>query len=121
MLKTKSKSESIFDHLRVLEFSDGEARRDYNLTNIYKADDSAIEIFTAEIMPGRCAWGYNIFGKDGGSAFRFPSLEYGYCRSERDAKLYILGLLLANASMFSNYAKEAIGVAIRNIQQLNLF
>ena len=86
---TKQKSESVFDHLRVLEFSDGEARQDFNKTVVYADTDNTVEIFTAEIKPGKWAWGYNFYTKNGRNEFRFPSLEYGYCRSERDAKLIV--------------------------------
>lgn len=114
-------SESIFDHLRVLDFQEGEARHYYNQTNVYRDSDNSIEIFTAEIKPGKWAWGYNIFPKNRRNAYRFPTLEYGYCRSERDAKLYILGLLLANGSMFTRDAVAAIGNMIKELQQLSLF
>lgn len=114
-------SESIFDHLRVLDFQDGEARHSYNQTKVYCDSDNSIEIFTAEIKPGKWAWGYNIFPTNRRNAYRFPSLEYGYCRSERDAKLYILGLLLANGSMFTRDAVAAIGNMIKELQQLSLF
>ena len=120
-MTTKQKSESVFDHLRVLEFSDGEARQDFNKTEVYADTDNTVEIFTAEIKPGKWAWGYNFYTKNGRNEFRFPSLEYGYCRSERDAKLYILGLLLANGSMFTRDAVAAIGNMIKELQQLSLF
>lgn len=117
----KQKSESVFDHLRVLEFSDGEARQDFNKTVVYADTDSTVEIFTAEIKPGKWAWGYNFYTKTGKNEHRFPSLEYGYCRSERDAKLYILGLLLANGSLFTGDALLAIGNTVKQLQQLSLF
>lgn len=118
---TKQKSESVFDHLRVLEYSDGEARQDFNKSVVYAASDNIVEIFTAEIKPGKWAWGYNFYTKTGKNEFRFPSLEYGYCRSERDAKLYILGLLLANGSLFTGDTLLAIGNTVKELQQLSLF
>ena len=127
-MTTKQKSESVFDHLRVLEFSDGEARQDFNKTVVYADTDNTVEIFTAEIKPGKWAWGYNFYTKNGRNEFRFPSLEYGYCRSERDAKLYILGLLLANlglllanGSLFTGDTLLAIGNTVKELQQLSLF
>ena len=117
----KQKSKSVFDHLRVLEFSDGEARQDFNKTVVYADTDNTVEIFTAEIKPGKWAWGYNFYTKTGKNEHRFPSLEYGYCRSERDAKLYILGLLLANGSLFTGDTLLAIGNTVKGLQQLSLF
>lgn len=114
-------TESIFSHLRVLDFQEGEARHSYNRTNVYCDSDNSIEIFTAEIKPGKWAWGYNFYTKNGRHLFRVPLLEYGYCRSERDAKLYILGLLLANGTMFTRDAVAAIGNMIKDLQQLSLF
>ena len=73
-MTTKQKSESVFDHLRVLEFSDGEARQDFNKTEVYADTDNTVEIFTAEIKPGKWAWGCDSYNKDVRYAFRFPSL-----------------------------------------------
>lgn len=121
MTTARNKNSSVFEHLRVLEFEDGECRHNYNQTKVFADNENSIEIFTAEIKPGKWAWGYNLFPTNGRNASRFPSLEYGYCRSERDAKLYILGMLLANGKMFNQDAREAIGKAVRDLQQLNLF
>lgn len=116
-----SPTKGIFDHLRVLEFGEGEARQDFNKTSVFADSDSTIEVYTAEIKPGKWAWGYNVYDKNGRNSCRFPSLEYGYCRSERDAKLFILGVLLANGHVLSQDAVLAIGHTIKNLQQLSLF
>lgn len=121
MTTARNQNSSVFEHLRVLEFEDGECRHNYNQTKVFSDNENSIEIFTAEIKPGKWAWGYNLFPTNGRNASRFPSLECGYCRSERDAKLYILGMLLANGKMFNQDAREAIGKAVRDLQQLNLF
>ena len=116
-----SPTKGIFDHLRVLVFGEGEARQDFNKTSVFADSDSTIEVYTAEIKPGKWAWGYNVYDKNGRNSCRFPSLEYGYCRSERDAKLFILGVLLANGHVLSQDAVHAIGHTIKNLLQLSLF
>lgn len=121
MTTIQQQSGSIFEHLRVLEFEEGERRHEFVQTNIFCDYPCSIAIFTAEIKPGKWAWGYNVFTKDCKNLYLNPSLEYGHCRSERDAKLYVLGFLLANGSIFTQDAREAIGSAIRNLQQLSLF
>jgi len=121
MTTQANQCKGIFDHLRVLEFGEGEARTGFSQSSIYIASDTSIEIFTAEIKPGRWAWGYNTYDKHGKNSYRIPSLEYGYCRSERDAKLFILGVLLANGHVFVKDALVAIGNEIKKLQQLSLF
>ncbi len=114
-------TKSIFEHLRVLEFSHGECRQGYHQEKVFGDGGESVEIYTAEIEPGRWAWGYNVYFSNERNAHRFPNLEYGYCRSERDAKLFILGVLLVNGRMFTQTAREAIGNAITELQQLKLF
>lgn len=97
-----------FKDLLVPEFKDTPPQKEYKTVDVFFDSSEAIRITLAEPYMGKWALGYSLYFKDGRSACRLPSLEYGYFNSEREAILYFTGMITENANFFSSAAIDAV-------------
>lgn len=110
-----------FKHLLVPDFKESCPVNDFRKIEVFFDSAEVITINVAEPVRGKWALGYALYFRDGRSAYRLPSLEYGFFRSERDAVLYFTGQLLENESLFSEGACEAVKKLRDQQQQASIF
>ena len=113
----KEEFKNPYDRLLVRDDTDTPPSRKYVGETLWSGTTEKIEILLENFGNGRWAAGYQIVFGDGRSATRLPSLEYGYCRSERDCKLWFLGLCLEFRKTFSDDAVAAIKAKIMDLAQ----
>lgn len=111
-----------FEHLRHHGVPDSDfIRNNYTTITVYDDRNEIINILVANAGNGRFAFGYNIYFLNGRHADRLPSLEFGYCDSEKNAILYFLGYISKYASMFSDNAIHEVNRLIGKYSQQSLF
>ena len=110
-----------YEHLLVRNYyTDGGDMRDYNSLRVYNDRTESVIVLTAEVA-GKWAVGYQLLFANGRHAERLPNLEYGYCRSEREALLWFLGYCKMWKQYFTADTMQAIEHKMHDLAQSSLF
>jgi hypothetical protein len=92
--------ENQYRNLLVEDYCDAADLVDYKVSHITNDSREIIEVLYAEYEPGKYAAGYRVYWANKRISFRLPNPSNGYFRSERDAKLYILGFMMVYSAWF---------------------
>lgn len=110
-----------YEHLRHQENIWPCTAQHYEHVKVADFSPEHIDMYTAEIDPGKFSYGYMIGFKDGRQASKMPGDLSGWFSSRKDAELYFLGYIIRYKEYFSDEAIRAVKKLIVERIQINLF
>lgn len=110
-----------YEHLRMQGFDDDTERNEFRVQRVYRSGVENIDVFTADVAPGRVALGYNIWFANGRNVMRKPMAEAGVFRTDSDALLWFLGYITAHGKYFTADALAEVRRQSLKLEQGSLF
>lgn len=110
-----------YENLRHEEYPDAQPCREFNILTISDCRVEVAKILTAEAEPGKWVAGYQFYWADGRQSYEAPSLQRGWFDSEREARLFILGMYKLYLHLFMPETAKAVRAYEKEYSQNTLF
>ncbi len=120
MEETKKQNKNEFESLRMLGTGETGIKSSRTET-IYSSTEEAIMLTFALMEDDTVAVGFQIYYKNGVNSSRRVMPENGVFASEKNAKLWFIGMVLSRPAWFSAELIESLKKQKNQLQQTSLF